>query len=126
MGRGIGLITSVFLLLLSCVSKVNAEGGIIINSSIEAAATEVKGEAELTLSVALEDLYFDQENISVNVDGLVYTVHSLKKQGNQWIANAANEPKCAWGHPLCVGEHGCGQCHTKICPLYQPRTSYCR
>ncbi|MGC1879351.1 MAG: hypothetical protein WA347_03605 [Rhabdochlamydiaceae bacterium] len=80
----------------------------------------------LSLFVSLQDLDFSEEGISIHVGGHSYAVHSLKKQENQWIAEVANEPKCAWGHPLCVGEHGCGQCHTRICPLYQQRTSYCR
>ncbi len=98
----------------------------------ESSTTEVTSsvnsqeEAQLSLLVSLKDLDFSEEGISIHAGGRSYAVHSLKKQGNQWIAKVANEPKCAWGHPLCVGEHGCGQCHTRICPLYQPRTSYCR
>ena len=100
-------------------------------SSITEVTSSVNSQEEpqlqgLSFLVSLEDLDFSEEGISIHAGGRSHAVHSLKKQGNQWIAKVANEQRCAWGHPLCVGEHGCGQCHTRICPLFQQRTSYCR
>ena len=80
---------------------------------------------ELTVVVSLQDLDIDEEKISVKVGERSYAVHSLTQHGNQWIAKVGNGLTCAWGHPLCPRKAGCGQCHTKICPLYQKRTPRC-
>lgn len=105
--------------------QVNAESSTTEVISSENSQQEPQLE-ELDFLVSLQDLDFNEESISIHTGECSYAVHSLKKQGNQWIIKVAKEPKCAWGHPLCVGEHGCGQCHTRICPLFQKRTSYCR
>ena len=39
-------------------------------------------QSETILLESLEELYFDQENISLNKDGFFYEVHSLQKNGH--------------------------------------------
>jgi hypothetical protein len=122
-----------FVCVMSLVFQVNAH-----EANAESSTTEVMSSLnsledpqveELSFLVSLKDLDCSEENISIHVGGHSYAVRSLKKQGNQWIAKVSNDKKfrCPWGHPLCSNEnYGCGQCHIRICPVYQPRTSHCQ
>lgn len=95
----------------------------------EAKGTECEGcmPSEMqTFVVQPQDLYIDENNILMNVNGNLYPVYSLTKSGDNWLGEVSFGERCAWGHPLCTGKNGCNQCHTKICPLYQPRTSGCK
>lgn len=52
---------------------------------------------------SLEELNFDQENITLNVEGCPHAVHTLRKAGNHWIASInARTNYCPQGHPICV------------------------
>jgi len=48
-----------------------------------------------TFVVASQDLHFDQNNILVNINGYLYEVHSLKKNDQQWLAEAAVGETCS-------------------------------
>ena len=85
-------VLSMFFLLLSCINNTNAE------ESISAKDPHLQ---EMTFSVTLQDLNLDQEDISVNIDGNIYKVHTLQKQGNRWVAQLSSAGNCPWGHPLC-------------------------
>lgn len=74
-----------------------------------------------TFIVQPQDLHVDQGNIFMDVEGNIYEVHSLRKDGAFWLAEAASSETCAWGHPLCGF---CHMCHHRICPLYQARCSH--
>lgn len=99
---------------------------LVIQATLIATETEVaKFEDDVssqmqTFLVAPDDLHFDHDNIVMNLNGYIYYVHSLRKSGNHWIAEAAVGETCAWGHPLCGY---CNLCHHRICPLYQSRCS---
>ncbi len=70
---------------------------------------------ELTFLVSTRDLSFDQNNISIVVDGISYAVHSLMRIGDQWVAKSSTR-NCPGGtHPLCKS---CGQCHFPNCRYY--------
>jgi len=122
-----------FVCVMSLAFQVNAH-----EVNAESSTTEVMSSVnsqdvprleELSFLVSLQDLDCNEENISIHVNGHSYAVRSLKKRGNQWIAKVNNDKKlrCPWGHPLCSNDiWGCQQCHTRVCPLYQPRTSHCQ
>lgn len=74
--------------------------------------------------VSQEDLYLDDQGIQVNINGVLHPVSSLKRMGNQWLANLnlQYDPQyqCPWGHSLCAY---CHMCHKVICPEYMLRCS---
>jgi hypothetical protein len=119
-----------FMCVMSLVFQLSAHQTNTESSAIEETSSvnpEQKTQLqEPSFLVSLQDLDFSEEGILLHADGHSYAVQSLKKHGNQWVVKVANEPRCSWGHPLCVGKYGCGQCHTRICPLFQKRTSYCQ
>lgn len=79
----------------------------------------IKRSQELTFEVMSQDLYFDHNDILVNVHGHNYPVNTLQRNGDRWIVTAiAAHDLCAWGHPLCAY---CHQCHTRHCQLHQSR-----
>lgn len=72
---------------------------------------------EETFVVSLEELIFDQEEISINWNGNTYPISSLKKEGNQWLAKTIPYGYCPRGHPRC---NKCNLCHLKGCWYYVP------
>lgn len=74
--------------------------------------------SELSFLTIPENLQFDHGNIFLNVEGLFYSVSSLKKIGDQWLAtvfNANSLNYCVRGHMLC---RGCKLCHDPRCWYY--------
>src|SRR5690606_20830805 len=71
---------------------------------------------KIDLAIAPSDLQIDGELISVNINGLPYSVESLRKEGTQWIATVdAAVDYCPQGHPMCGR---CGLCHLRHCRYY--------
>lgn len=70
--------------------------------------------------VSQEELYLDDAGIQVNINGTLCLVSSLKRMGNQWLANLDPRYQCPWGHSLCGY---CHMCHKIICPDYISRCS---
>lgn len=118
-------ISAIIACVIGLVFQLNAHEVITESSASESlSSAEFQEEPqlqELSLLVSLKDLDFNQEGISVNVGERSYAVHSLKQQGNQWIAKIA-AVRCPWGHSLCGI---CKLCHKRICPDWQPRTAQC-
>ena len=72
--------------------------------------------SELTFLTPLDDLFFDDESIMLNVEGLSYSVHSLQKIGDQWFATVNHYLEyCPKGHPMCGN---CHLCHKPDCWYY--------
>lgn len=68
------------------------------------------------LLTSLDDLYFDQENIQLNIEGYLHSVINLQRTGNQWLVTFADPIiYCPKGHICCKG---CHQCHNKNCWYY--------
>ncbi|MBI3211832.1 MAG: hypothetical protein HYZ47_04015 [Simkania negevensis] len=71
---------------------------------------------KLRCLVSLEELFFDQEGISLDINGVLCPIHSLEKHGKQWIANFDSRRNyCPQGHPNCIY---CEQCHRSLCRFY--------
>lgn len=104
-------ITTVFLFVQAALIATEAR----VIESEELVSSQMQ-----TFIVAPQDLHVDRDNILMNINGLLYEVHSLRKSGHEWVAEAAVGETCAWGHPLCGY---CHLCHHRICPLYQSRCS---
>lgn len=98
------------------ISQLNAQECIYAENIAETIAETIAEESqlqELTFLVSPQDLYFDQENISVNVNGVLFSAHSLEKRGNHWLARIiARANYCPRNHLTCKE---CGQCHTEGC-----------
>ncbi len=74
--------------------------------------------SELTILASPEDIYVDDSNILLDVEGSTYIVHRLERIGDQWLAtvvNTNNVNYCPRGHLTC---RGCGLCHTRSCNYY--------
>jgi hypothetical protein len=106
--------------------KIATASFVIVQTALNAIGTNA-AELEITSQtggeaflVAPQDLFVDQGDILMDVNGSIYDVYSLEKSGSRWIARGSPHGTCAWGHPLCAH---CGMCHIRICPLYQTRCS---
>lgn len=77
---------------------------------------EKNPDSDSTFWIALEDLYFDQGNLLLNVAGTPQSVQSLQRVGGRWLATTV-EPivLCGMGHNACKE---CRQCHLKVCRYY--------
>lgn len=106
----------IFTWIVIVASQLNAQECIGIEAvaeTITEETTERPQLQELTFLVSPQDLHFDQENISVNVNGILFPAYFLEKRGNQWLARIiARANYCPRGHLTCTG---CGQCHTDGC-----------
>ena len=85
--------------ILSLFFNLGAADVVTENSAIELISKGPRLQ-ELIFHVSPEDLNLSEEGISLNVDGGSHAVHSVKKEGNGWIAKASPHGNCAWGHPL--------------------------
>ncbi len=101
--------------MMIVLSQLGAQEFINGNAQETKQGPELK---ELTFLVSLRDLSFDEDNISVVVDGISYAVRSLTRMGDQWIARAS-KGYCLAGHTNC---DNCGLCHQTGCRYFVP---YC-
>jgi len=70
--------------------------------------------------VSFNDLIFEDNTLSLAVNGELYAVRALEQQAGNWVAKIDMVNYCPEGHPLCSR---CSCCHvqkTPPCRYYVP------
>lgn len=70
---------------------------------------------ETTFFMSSHDLYFENEDILLQVGENFYPIVALEKCGRGWKARIASAGYCQMGHNLCKG---CSLCHKEGCIYY--------
>jgi len=80
--------------------------------------TSIETTQEFTCLITPQDLFVDQERIFVNLEGMLFPVHTLAMNQGQWVAKVdfgRDGGYCQRGHDLCKI---CGLCHKSGCWYY--------
>ena len=105
---------SKFIWFAVVISGLNIQGVLSVANAMD---TDIESsKQEVTFFVSIHELFFDQDEIAICLDGDFFIVSSLKRAENNWLATVdLGLNYCPQGHPMCGL---CTLCHLVGCRYY--------